>query len=182
MAFLMRWREGDVLRIDDPALRRKLRIPLGRLFGDFDEALRKARAARKSGLLVVSVGDRTTYNFIKRGFIPDLALIDGREMRLRGPEVNKSVFIRRFAVKNPKGCINLSIEGKLREAVKKGPSLVEVRGEEDLLTLLVILTAPLGSAVFYGQPGKGVVMVLVNEGIRRVVRRFLSSAAKSGKS
>ena len=54
--------------------------------------------------------------------------------------------------------------------------MIFVRGEEDLAALPAILALPLGSALFYGMPNEGVVLVLVGEkekeNASRVIGRF----------
>jgi hypothetical protein len=44
-----------------------------------------------------------------------------------------------------------------------GRAKVQVNGEEDLLTLAAVLSAPSGSIVVYGQPRRGIVVVSVND-------------------
>ncbi len=41
--------------------------------------------------------------------------------------------------------------------------MVMVEGEEDLLTLVAVVLAPLGSLVAYGQPDRGIVIVVVSD-------------------
>jgi uncharacterized protein (UPF0218 family) len=54
-----------------------------------------------------------------------------------------------------------------------------VDGEEDLLVLPVILESPIGSVVYYGQPKKGIIRVLVTEKKKQMaeclMNRFISS-------
>ena len=52
----------------------------------------------------------------------------------------------------------------------KKPIRIFVRGEEDLATLPVILLAPLGAVVLYGQPDEGVVLVKVTKEKKRELR------------
>jgi hypothetical protein len=39
---------------------------------------------------------------------------------------------------------------------------IEIDGEEDLASLVCIVTAPMGSLVIYGVPGKGMTVVTVD--------------------
>jgi len=48
-----------------------------------------------------------------------------------------------------------------------------IDGEEDLVTLVAIKLAPLGSVVVYGQPGEGLVAVEVTEGMRVKVNNMM---------
>jgi len=53
-----------------------------------------------------------------------------------------------------------------------------IDGEEDLLVLPVVQYAPIGSVVYYGQPGEGLVKVVVTKEKKRqvvaLVAQFLS--------
>lgn len=66
----------------------------------------------------------------------------------------------------------------------KHPSiLLVVDGEEDLLVLPVIQKTKEGTVVYYGQPGKGLVKVLVTPSVKLAVRRLLQKfISKKGKS
>jgi hypothetical protein len=48
-----------------------------------------------------------------------------------------------------------------------------VSGEEDLLTLPAVLLAKNGSRVFYGQPGKGMVLIEVNAKTKKKVKKLV---------
>jgi len=71
----------------------------------------------------------------------------------------------------------------------KTPYLIEIDGEEDLLALPVIAQAPVGSAVYYGQPSlptlsggrekSGVVEVVVTNDIKNVVKKLLTQFVRS---
>lgn len=161
------------LIVDDEDIRRKLRRPQGLLLKDFSDALSKAKSARNRGLLIVSVGDRTTINFLSWNFVPDLCIIDGREMRREAPPVIESIFKRVLSATNPPGTINMEIAELITKALKTPPTLIKVNGEEDLLTLLVCVVAPEKTVVFYGQPRSGVVMIRLDEGDRRRLRRIM---------
>ncbi|MEM3040843.1 MAG: DUF359 domain-containing protein, partial [Nitrososphaerota archaeon] len=57
------------------------------------------------------------------------------------------------------------------------PVVVRVRGEEDLLALVAIIEAPIGSVVLYGQPGVGVVVVDVDERAKQNALSILRAAS-----
>ena len=52
-------------------------------------------------------------------------------------------------------------------------SLIKVDGEEDLAPLLLHPLAPIGSAVLYGQPGKGVVIRWCDEDSKKRCRQLI---------
>ena len=53
-------------------------------------------------------------------------------------------------------------------------ALICIDGEEDLAVLPLVMEAPLGSLVFYGQPGVGVVSIHVNKDSKKMVAEILS--------
>lgn len=55
-----------------------------------------------------------------------------------------------------------------------------VDGEEDLLTLVAMAVAPLGSFVIYGQPREGVVLVEVDCQANKKAIAFLEAMLRSG--
>jgi hypothetical protein len=58
-----------------------------------------------------------------------------------------------------------------------GPVVVRVRGEEDLLALVAIIEAPIGSLVIYSQPRMGVVLVDVDEQAKQNALSILGAAS-----
>jgi len=57
-----------------------------------------------------------------------------------------------------------------------------VDGEEDLLTLVVVLSAPEDALVVYGQPHRGIVVVKVTEETREKMWRIVDAMEESSKS
>lgn len=157
------------LKVSDE-VREKLKRPLGRLVRTIPEALAKAEAARRGGHSIVVIGDRTTLNFVANGLIPDLSIIDGREMRGPAPRVDSRIFKNFYRVENPAGAINTDIVGVIVEGLSDPPSLIFVEGEEDLLGLLVCVTVDEGTSVFYGQPHEGIVMIDLTRDAKEIFR------------
>jgi hypothetical protein len=60
--------------------------------------------------------------------------------------------------------------------MKQESGVLKIMGEEDLLGLPLIHSLPLGSVMFYGQPGMGVVMIEVNEETKGKFARFIKSS------
>jgi len=58
------------------------------------------------------------------------------------------------------------------------PTLIVVNGEEDLAPIIVHLLAPIGCAVIYGQPGKGVVVRITSQETKENCRRILDVFTK----
>ena len=59
-------------------------------------------------------------------------------------------------------------------ALESRPALVHVNGEEDLAVIPLVRIVPDGSAVFYGQPGEGVVVKIVDAEARRHAKELFS--------
>ena len=152
-----------------PKRHRKLfREPFGELYRNLDEIIPKI-----SGRIVYAVGDVVTYNLRKRGIIPDVAVVDGYTMRLpcrQMPEI-QGEYIR---VKNPAGTLTDDLVRALEHAIDHPPFTVFVDGEEDLAVIPLVIAAPDGAIVLYGQPRQGVVFRMVNSEAKYVARQFLS--------
>jgi len=138
-------------------LRKKLRKPMGRI-----TSIDKIKTDRK----LVSVGDETTLNLIKKGTKPHLAVCDFRIKRkkISGKLQNRIIksFKKAGKCKNEHGTLSSYILNNAKTYLKKGGLLI-IEGEEDITALAFILNANKKYLVLYGQPGKGVVSVKPEE-------------------
>lgn len=145
-------------------MREELRRPLGKLLQGHQvlASLGKGRVA--------TVGDFCTLDLIQRGGQPDIAIVD--HMTRRAPSPGGATAFSgwpgaRQKVRNPAGVITEELWTAVDEAFKSSRRvLIEVQGEEDLGALPCIALAPEGSHVLYGLAGRGVVLVVVDEGSR----------------
>lgn len=136
--------------------------PFGKLIqGPPEETMAKLGeiVCREKPPKIISVGDTVSHNLHKHGIIPQLAITDNLAMR-KTTEQQQFENKRLIKVKNPQG----TITKQALDAVQKALATEEhthilVDGEEDLLTLTVVLYAPDNSIVVYGQPNKGIVVV-----------------------
>ncbi|MCJ7826559.1 pantetheine-phosphate adenylyltransferase [Patescibacteria group bacterium] len=167
------------------SLRSELRKPIGTVISN-EKTLREI--ARDRGGQIVSVGDKTTAAFLELSIKPVLSIIDF--MVERQPyHWDKTVFdtLREHAevnyLKSGPGSISSQAMRVIRQWLTtfQGPTLkggyknrvIVVDGEEDLLVLPVLLYAPLGTILYYGQPKEGIVRVVVTEGKKQLARRLL---------
>lgn len=123
-----------------------------------------------SSPLVISVGDRVTESLHALGRTPDVQVVDEVERRVKrdAPDVP---FVRLLRAANPAGTITLGSIEAVRSALEGvKPSRVLIDGEEDLLAIPAIEAAPVGSTLYYGQPGEGLVMVRIDERAKASVR------------
>lgn len=150
-------------------LRASLKRPLGKLLpGDgsdvYDEIARLISVRRPAR--VIFVGDAVSRSATAAALRRDILIVDNREMRTRTKPLDASER-RLLRVRNEPGTISLNAWAAVEDAIQSGNAVMVVSGEEDLLTLVAIAVAPLGSFVIYGQPGEGVVLVEVDDEARK---------------
>lgn len=148
-----------------PALRRKLKKPLGRI----------CKKAVKRGK-IIAVGDIASYELIQMGITPNLMVYDYRvKRRPVSKEVKRAldaVGYTTYKIKNPRSTLQDEAWVAMAEGLRKNSKII-VSGEEDLLTLPAVLLAKNGSRVFYGQPGKGMVLIEVNAKTKKKVKKLV---------
>lgn len=157
-------------------LPQNLRETLAKPFGpvhDTGEALRKCE-----GRVVVSVGDVVTQMFLDAGVLPKLMLVDGVTQRgavVEGALENLPTFnVKHVTVKNAAAQITHELLAAMDAGIRgKGATIIHVIGEEDLAALPAMILAPEGAAVCYGQPNKGVVVVVVTPAVRKRAKELL---------
>ncbi len=109
------------------------------------------------------------------GRTPDVQVVDQVERRVRrsAPDVP---YVTLFRAANPAGVITSEAIRAIELAfASEKPSRVLIEGEEDLLALPAVDSAPLGSSLYYGQPGVGVVLVRVDERAKASVDRRMTA-------
>jgi uncharacterized protein (UPF0218 family) len=157
-------------------LRLLIKKPFGKLYaGNGSDTIEKFVGELASSTKLISVGDVTTFHLLEAGIFPDICIVDNRTKR---KPVARHVSTRNMdsvyeevSVENPAGIITDELIKTLCEAfTSEKPIRIFVKGEEDLATLPVILLAPLGAVVLYGQPDEGVVFVKVTEEKKREIR------------
>ena len=172
----------------------ELKEPFGRLFSGpesepqvaMTSALGEIEDIMDSGC-IIAVGDVTVLTLQKVGKIPDIALIDGRTKRQEWADADQiqfSLYDSVMECESPAGTITESLINACVDAIsswKRNGSkhLIKVHGEEDLAPLVIHPLAPIGSAVLYGQPGKGVVLRWCDEDSKERCRNLLLGFEKS---
>ena len=144
-----------------PKILAELKKPFGILIPDAQVTKARVISEIREAAKVITVGDATTDRLISFGIVPDIAVIDGKERR-RARDFPDSHTIKELKCENPAGTISKSAIELLRAAMaEKQPVRIIVDGEEDLLALPAFSMAPDGSAVLYGQPLEGLVIVRI---------------------
>jgi len=147
--------------------RRLFKEPFGELHRELGEIL-----PRLNGRMVCAVGDVVTHNLQKNGIVPDVAVVDGYTMRSpcsRMPNVTGAC----ISVKNPAGTLTNELIAALDQAVAHPPTTIVVEGEEDLAVIPMVIAAPIGAIVLYGQPQEGVVFRTVTPEAKETAQHFL---------
>ena len=166
--------------------REPLRVPIGiALYRPPKDAVRIIQEIIElfNPPLLVTVGDAVTLNLALAGLKPNIAVIDGRTMRR---SVDNTVLKRLLAdyevmkCINPPGTLSKSSMEIAMEAIRRATSsrsvLVTVEGEEDLLALPLIASAPRGSIVVYGLWRGAAVVTICHPYLARRVSEFLDKA------
>ena len=132
--------------------------------------------------MVISVGDIVSRNMIEYGISLNVLIVDNKVMRKSIQPITVDTNQTLYA-KNPPGAITDEAWAVIISAIKqKGKTKVMVDGEEDLLALVAVLSAPEHALVVYGQPQVGIVVVKVTEETREKMRRIVDAMEESSKS
>jgi uncharacterized protein (UPF0218 family) len=148
--------------------RRFFQEPFGELFVDIREVI-----PRLSGRTLYTVGDIVTHNIKKHGIVPSVAIVDGHTMRSPCRK-NPPITGRHIRVKNPAGTLTNELIAGIKDAIQNPPATIDIAGEEDLAVIPLVLEAPVGSVILYGQPFRGVVFRIVDPEAKRLAKELLS--------
>jgi uncharacterized protein (UPF0218 family) len=155
-----------------------LKAPLGTLLrGSFNQTLNEFKkiVKTKKPSMIVSVGDALSEALLENRILPKVLIIDYKVMRkLAVPFVTEN-YETMYARNNP-GTISDEAWAIVDSAVKHSSRVkIVVEGEEDLLALVAILSAPEGAWVVYGQPHEGMVVVEVTAQKKDEIRKIVDS-------
>ena len=165
-------------------LRRKLKEPLGVLIrGRRGQTTRRLKIflADRHIETVTTIGDVVTEEFIAAIYPPKLSIVDFKSLRRphsfqHDPTVYFNLWMN---VRNPPATITEELLHAIRSAYSMdGRTLIIVDGEEDLAALPAVIEAPIGSAVVYGQPGEGIVVIVVDEEAKSVALKLINMFEK----
>jgi GTP-dependent dephospho-CoA kinase len=164
-----------------------LRPELSQAFGPVVSTSGLADALK--GKKFVAVGDVVSLGLKEQGLTPLLFVCDYQTQRGGPSELYRRELgawgKRETLVQNPAGTITREAWLAIRAAFaipNEAPVRLVVEGEEDLLGIPCFLEAPVGTLVLYGMPGKGVVVVAVDEPLKERVRALLAKFSVPRKS
>ena len=142
----------------------------------------KAIIKKDSPSRVISVGDIVSQHMLDFGLPLDVLIVDNKTMRKAINPIVVDVDQTLYA-KNPSGTITEDAWNIIRDAIGyEGRTKVMIDGEEDLLTVVAVLSAPEDALVVYGQPNVGIVAVKVTEERKENMRRIVDLMKQSSKS
>ncbi|UCG69841.1 MAG: DUF359 domain-containing protein [Thermoplasmata archaeon] len=153
-------------------LRDELKTPLGEVV---DEDM--LDAILKNVDIIVTVGDKCTLTLYKKGIVPDISVVD---FKIQRDDVeNLKAQIQEFGkivinVDNPPGMLTRELWNAVKSAYETEDTVrIEVEGEEDLAALPCVWLAPKNTAVIYGLPNIGLVVVLDEKEAKMKVKDVL---------
>ncbi|MCX6730370.1 MAG: pantetheine-phosphate adenylyltransferase, partial [Candidatus Roizmanbacteria bacterium] len=167
------------------SLKGVLRKPLGRVISSFSSLSKQEmkeiyhEAQEQGQLYLCTVGDMVTYEMKKRGIMSLVSIIDGLTLRkaLNSKLMSTILERERSNTENEKGTIQktacIEIQRLFNLGHQQAIKQVFITGEEDLLTLVAVLFAPLDAHIWYGQQGIGAVDVRVTEKMKQTVYNLL---------
>ena len=148
-------------------LRGEFQKPFGELLKDAHNLLKNKNS------LVITVGDVTTKTFNAKSLAQNLSVVDFKVAREKKySSILELGFLgneRVIKVNNPASHITSelfrTLSGLFESGIKR-KTILQINGEEDLTVLPLVLISPLNTIIYYGQPGKGLVKVMVSEEIK----------------
>ncbi len=152
-------------------LRKELKEPVGELLRPGTQ--RYQEILNTPPKCIICVGDIVSKTFLEKGVLPKLMITDGITKREKISLLKTYNFEKRI-IENPAATITSKAWIAIREAMHSEKRIhLFVEGEEDLLTIPVILEADKNKAIFYGQPNEGMVMVFPSEELKERLIKLL---------
>ena len=123
---------------------------------------------------LITVGDVVSLTFRNHGITPFLSVYDGMTERREMTEFALLVENEeKKEVENPAGTITRQLVETIRGCIEGSGGLIKVTGEEDLALLPVVLLSPIGTDIVYGWPGKCMMHITTDEGIKAKIEQML---------
>jgi pantetheine-phosphate adenylyltransferase len=180
-----RIRNGTIDRDGKLILPSHLRTTLKQLIGEIVPEQDLADILKTdSHRMVISVGDMTTKRLLENGIVPTFAAIDFQIERQRF-DWDKILYDRliqdAFVLEKKSGPGYIShdvmnvVEDWFGNSHTQSHAVLIIDGEEDLLVLPIVVEAPLGSILYYGQPKQGMVRVEITEEKKQHMRSMLTT-------
>ena len=156
--------KGKILVLPEEA-RRNFQEPIGEVISEIPKNI--------DGSKIITIGDITTQRFNLENVNQFLSIVDflvHRDKKFSSlSELGFDSDQGLVSVQNSPSSITPELFMAIREVFNDKNSarrVILVNGEEDLAVLAVLLLAPLGYYLFYGQPDKGLVKAVIDERVK----------------
>ncbi|MFN3910000.1 MAG: GTP-dependent dephospho-CoA kinase family protein [Candidatus Anstonellaceae archaeon] len=162
----------------DKKLRKLLSKPYGKIYKTNKE-LKKLLENLKGYRYLITIGDQSTYTLLSLGIVPDLAVFDKKIKRKKAPIKFIKLILSKaktlLKANNPPSTISLNLIRKFSAAIKKKkPAFIEIKGEEDLASIVALKFCTKKDIIFYGQPNKGIVHLKVNKKLKAFASKIIN--------
>ena len=160
----------------------ELKQPMGKLFAgptnNPNIAMNSALKSISEESKIIAVGDVTVYSLQIAKRDAWISVIDGMTHRKKWNKFEEIDLDGKLLInaENPPGMLTRSIFEACSKAISQTENVtILVDGEEDLVPIPLILMAPLGTILLYGQPNEGLIVRQIDISAKRRARRFLDS-------
>lgn len=128
---------------------------------------------------VAVVGDYSLEQFIQHKWQYNLGVFDLKQQRqsVQSPILTQLVVDEETT--NPAGTLSSNLVKSLELSLHASKFHLKVVGEEDLAAVALVILAPLGSLIYYGQPDLGMVCMQVTEELKEKFFDVLSENSRS---
>jgi cytidyltransferase-like protein len=130
-------------------------------------------ATHKKNTVVAVVGDYALNKFIEKGWVYSIGVFDKLSNRTPFTTENLDNLKIDLEIVNPAGMISLEAIQKIGQLTYQETKHILVAGEEDLVTVSLIISMPLNSLIYYGQPNEGMVLLKVTEDLKEKISKLL---------
>ncbi|RMG42497.1 MAG: DUF359 domain-containing protein [Methanobacteriota archaeon] len=172
------------MQIKTLKLPQELRSELAKPMGELLKGSAEANAPRIEQFLkkhsiryAVAIGDVVSEALVNHGFFPQVLVTDGQTKRQSIGYDLEFPGYELVRVASPPAVISaeawLAIRQLCRVLETETRVHLVVDGEEDLLALPFILELPLNSAVIYGQPNEGAVVIPVTQSKKFLIENLM---------
>jgi len=127
----------------------------------------------KKDVTVAVIGDYALSKFIEKNWNYTIGVYDKKTKREDFETEELKNITPDIEIDNPAGMISLESIKVLGQLDFKEQKNILVNGEEDLITVSLILTMPLDSIIYYGQPDEGMVLLKVTEDLKEKILKLL---------
>jgi pantetheine-phosphate adenylyltransferase len=121
------------------------------------------------------VGDYSLENFVKNNWTWNIGVFDHKQQRQTYTSPTLEELDIEYQAKNKAGLISTNLVTTLQKMIgdEEKKKVLLVHGEEDLAAVALVLLLPLDSLVYYGQPNRGMVELVVTEQLKEKVFSIL---------